>query len=117
AITKMATTLQVRSEYIQSFARSVSHEFKTPLTAIDGAVELLAEHFDGMSADERRKFLSIIKDESQHMSRLVSKLLQLARADVVQPGDGSCALGEVFDDVLVKSNHHGRRLIVKLDGD
>src|SRR5262249_25558655 len=53
AISRMARTLEDRADYIRSFAAHVSHEFKTPLTTIRGTVELLQEHFDTMSQEER----------------------------------------------------------------
>ena len=41
SFSQMALSLHERSEYIREFATYVSHEFKTPLTAIQGAGELL----------------------------------------------------------------------------
>ena len=59
AVTTMAHRLEERAAYIESFAAQVSHEFKTPLTSIQGAVELLSEHGEDMKAEEKAKFLSI----------------------------------------------------------
>ncbi len=84
----MALTLHDRSEYIRNFASHVSHEFKTPLTSIQGAAELLGEHYDTMSSDERARFISNIQDDTNHLSRLVTRLLDLARADSITP-DGA----------------------------
>src|SRR4029077_5483758 len=48
----MADTIARRSQYLRDFAASVSHEFKTPLAGISGAIELLEDHGDSMSAAE-----------------------------------------------------------------
>ncbi len=41
---QMADSLDKRARYLRDFASSVSHEFKTPLAAISGAIELLQDH-------------------------------------------------------------------------
>src|SRR5205085_1256864 len=56
------------------------HELRTPLTTIRGNVELLRRN-RGLPPDEVQEALADIADETQRMSRLVTELLQLARAD------------------------------------
>ena len=40
----MAAAIERRSRYLRDFAHAVSHEFKTPLAGIGGAIELLTDH-------------------------------------------------------------------------
>ncbi len=89
AFAKMAETLEKRAEYIRAFASSVSHGFKTPLTSMRGAVELLEDHFDDMSPSDRNRFLKIIDEETARLERLVARLLELARAETLTPGSGT----------------------------
>jgi signal transduction histidine kinase len=96
AFADMASSLQERAEYIETFARNVSHEFKTPLSSIRGIVELLQDHLDEMDEDERQRFLEMLDKDSERMQRLVTRLLDLARADVVQPTGGVTDLDEVL---------------------
>ncbi|WP_239014175.1 sensor histidine kinase [Archangium violaceum] len=77
----MATALRDRNQYIRSFAANVSHEFKTPLASIQGAVELLRDSADSMSPEQRERFLSNIDADARRLTRLVQRLLELARAD------------------------------------
>lgn len=88
SVSAMASALSARAEYISDFAAKVSHEFKTPLTSIQGAVELLRDHASSMDDDRRERFLANIADDSERLSRLVTRLLELARADVMQPEPG-----------------------------
>ncbi|HFC04886.1 MAG TPA: HAMP domain-containing protein [Rhizobiales bacterium] len=81
----MAISLHDRSEYIRNFASHVSHEFKTPLTSIQGAAELLSEHYDTMSGKERARFISNIQGDTNRLEKLVTRLLELARADSITP--------------------------------
>ncbi|CAH0204821.1 HAMP domain-containing sensor histidine kinase [Roseomonas sp. CECT 9278] len=99
AIAGMAETLERRAAYISDFAAAVSHEFKTPLAALRGALELLQDHGPGMSAQERANFLAQCMEDVQRLDRLVTRLLDLARAETPQPQDtGRAAIGDAFRD-------------------
>jgi two-component system phosphate regulon sensor histidine kinase PhoR len=64
----------------QDFVANVSHEFKTPLTAIQGFAETL---LGGALEDEKnnRRFLEIIRDHASRLGRLTDDLLKLARIE------------------------------------
>ena len=95
-ISSMANIISERSDYIRNFAMHVSHEFKTPLTAIQGAVELIEEHGASMPPEQFRKFLGNITKDIDRLKILVSRLLELARADVMQPVRENCDLTELL---------------------
>jgi two-component system phosphate regulon sensor histidine kinase PhoR len=64
----------------QDFVANVSHEFKTPLTAIQGFAEtLLAGAIEDPS--NNRRFLEIIRDHAIRLARLTDDLLKLARIE------------------------------------
>jgi signal transduction histidine kinase len=79
ALETMKAQLSDRAEYIADFAANVSHELKSPITAIQGAAELLAEEAGEMPAEQRRRFLDNILGDAERMERLVTRLLELAR--------------------------------------
>ncbi len=54
---------------------NVSHELRTPLTAIDGWVEVLLDEEPGPLTDDQRRFLTIVKRNSDRLMRLVGDLL------------------------------------------
>jgi signal transduction histidine kinase len=115
ALREMATTLEDRASYIRTFASHVSHEFKTPLTTIRGTVELLGDHLDEMSAEERRRFLGNLREASDQLERLVRRLLEKARADVVEPGDERTDVAAALDETI--SIHREAGLGITLDRD
>ena len=84
-ISQMARTLSDRAAYIRTLASHVSHEFKTPLTSIEGAVELLQDHHDTMSEEQRARFLASIAGSSTRLRALLERLLELARAENSDP--------------------------------
>jgi two-component system, OmpR family, phosphate regulon sensor histidine kinase PhoR len=64
----------------QDFVANVSHEFKTPLTAIQGFAEtLLAGALD--DPNNNRRFLEIIREHAARLARLTDDLLKLARIE------------------------------------
>lgn len=87
ALATMADVLERRTARVRDFAAQVSHELKTPVTAILGAIELLGDHSVSMPDDRRRRFLDNIRADAQRIDRLVRRLLELARAEVMRPGD------------------------------
>jgi two-component system sensor histidine kinase ChvG len=80
AFADMTQKLEARQRYISEFAADVAHEFKSPLTSIRGAAELLAE---GAADDPeaRRRFLRNIELDAARLDRLVSRLLELSRIE------------------------------------
>ena len=64
----------------QDFVANVSHEFKTPLTAIQGFAETL---LGGAIDDPRnnRRFLEVIREHALRLARLTNDLLKLARIE------------------------------------
>jgi two-component system, OmpR family, sensor histidine kinase CreC len=90
----MAGRLYDRTDYIATFAAHVSHELKSPLSAIRGAAELLRDSGAEMSTAERGKFLDNVIADAQRLTALLDRLRELARADNPPPG-GSTALAPV----------------------
>jgi len=82
SLSKTASILQNRTDYIRNFAMHVSHEFKTPLTAIRASVELLQDHLESMPIEKQRHFLKNITVDTERLNRLVSRLHELAAADM-----------------------------------
>jgi signal transduction histidine kinase len=88
----MADRIERRSRYLKDFAAAVSHELKTPIAGIKGALELLSEHPE-MSDEERRRFLGNAGADADRLSHLLRRLLDLARADMtVAPEDAATGL-------------------------
>ena len=63
----------------RDFVANVSHELKTPLTAISGFAETLAT--DEPDAEHRRQFAEVIQSNARRMQRIVDDLLDLSRIE------------------------------------
>ncbi|MER8829737.1 ATP-binding protein [Mesorhizobium sp. M0938] len=92
AFLDMAEKLHERSDSIQTFATHVSHELKSPLTAIQGAAELLRDSGSAMDEAERRRFSNNIVTDAGRLNLLVRRLLDLARAENLAPSSESTSI-------------------------
>jgi two-component system phosphate regulon sensor histidine kinase PhoR len=67
----------------RDFVANVSHEFKTPLTAIQGFTEtLLGGALE--DTDNRYRFLEIIRNHAIRLSRLTDDLLKLSQVEAAK---------------------------------
>src|SRR5882672_3526464 len=62
------------------FLRHVSHELKTPLTALREGAELLHDEVAGPLAPPQRQVVAIMRDNSVKLQRLIEELLDYQRA-------------------------------------
>jgi two-component system sensor histidine kinase GlrK len=62
------------------FLRHISHELKTPLTALREGAELLNDQVAGPLVPAQRQVVSIMRDNSVKLQRLIEELLDYQRA-------------------------------------
>ncbi len=98
----MTRRLEERQRYISQFAADVAHEFKSPLTSIRGAAELLEEGADD-DPEARRRFLDNIKLDAGRLTRLVSRLLELSRIDASEQPLQAVDLRDVVARAVARS--------------
>lgn len=72
--------LEFANKQLEAFSYSVSHDLRTPLSAVDGFSNLLARDMDSSAATERsRHYLSRIRAGVAQMGELIDALLSLAQ--------------------------------------
>ncbi len=74
-VTEMRRLDRVRSDFIAN----ASHELKTPLTAIGGFADTLAQ--SELAAEDQDRYIEIIARNARRMSNLVEDLLALSRIE------------------------------------
>jgi len=93
-ITKERETDRLKTDII----RSVSHEFRTPLSAIVGLTEMLIDgDIEGASA---RKYLLTIYEEGMRLSEMVSELLNISR---IESGKDSIRFSNIDFSEIIES--------------
>lgn len=105
--------------YVADYVQTLTHELKSPLSAIRGATELLED--DGMPREQRLKFLTNIARETERMREVVDRMLELAALEAqralhhVQP----IRLRALVEDAVAAAQDAGsaRRVKVVHEGD
>jgi PAS domain S-box-containing protein len=77
------------------FVSMVSHEFRTPLTAIQTSGDLLKHYSERMSGERRNEHLTLITEQVQQLTNLLDEVLVISKADSV-----GLAFNPAFVDVL-----------------
>jgi len=93
------TRLKQLENVRRDFVANVSHELKTPVTAIKGYAETL---LDGAIEDREnaKKFIEIIKNQADRLSALIEDLLTLSR---IEFGDIKIEKEKIALDSIVES--------------
>jgi two-component system, OmpR family, sensor histidine kinase KdpD len=76
-----AATLEENEKLRTTLLSSLSHDLRTPLASITGAITSLKELGDKMSPQERQELLAAIETESGRMTRFVNNLLDMSRIE------------------------------------
>jgi two-component system sensor histidine kinase GlrK len=92
------------------FLRHISHELKTPLTALREGSELLIEGTAGALSPGQREIVEILRQKSSQLQRLIEDLLNYHR---VQESVGRLDLKEVRFDRVVEQALEDHRLVAQ----
>ena len=63
------------------FVSTVSHELRTPLTSIKGFADTILRSGDKIEPTQQRRYIGIIKDQADRLTRLVEDLLAVSRLE------------------------------------
>ncbi|MFZ5893102.1 MAG: sensor histidine kinase [Myxococcota bacterium] len=116
AFAEMTKKLDARQRYISDFAADVAHEFKSPLTSIRGAAELLAEGAAD-DPDARRRFLANIALDADRLDRLVSRLLELSRIEASDVTPSVVALRPLLARVIKRTESPSNEVVLHYESD
>jgi two-component system sensor histidine kinase CreC len=98
AFEKMKDALEGK-KYVEQYVQKLTHEIKSPLSAIRGAAELLEED---MAPDQRRRFLDNIQNEANRIQVFVDRMLALSGIESLKNLEKieSVSLGAILQSVL-----------------
>ena len=102
AFKEMQETLEGK-KYIEQYVQTLTHEMKNPLTAIQGALEIIGED---ITEEDRVRFIGTISRESERIKKLLNDLLTLStiqnRKD--RDLDQEFLFASILDEVLYDLN-------------
>jgi two-component system sensor histidine kinase KdpD len=95
---------------------SISHDYRTPLANLMGAASVIHDQASRLSTDKIAALAQTVIDEAQHLNRMTTNTLQLARLDAapLQIKKDWESLQEILGSVLAKARqrHPQRRMVV-----
>jgi two-component system sensor histidine kinase KdpD len=107
-----------RSDEIKTAVlRAVSHDLRSPITAIVASAEALASPV--LDDDERRELAAGVSAESARLGRLVDKLLELSRlqAGAAEPHRDWCSVEELLREAAASAGLPADRMKLMIDRD
>lgn len=81
AFNQMCNKLKEMDQMKSEFVSNISHNLKTPLTAIREANDLLLEKIAGPISEPQIKLLTIIKEEAHQLTMMINDLLDISRVE------------------------------------
>lgn len=94
------------------FVSTVSHELRTPLTSIKGFADTILRAGDRLDASQQKRYIGIIKDQADRLTRLVEDLLAVSRLEsrklqlTIRALDLNEAVERVVDNLMQKAQNH-----------
>ena len=105
AFNSMVDALQTMEEQRKGFVANVSHELRSPITSIAGYLQGM---LDGtIPREEHQKYMQVVYDETQRLTRLIRDLLDLSRIE-----SGNVPMNPVDFNI----NELMRRVLIKYEG-
>lgn len=94
------------------FVSTVSHELRTPLTSIKGFADTILRAGDRIDASSQKRYIGIIKDQADRLTRLVEDLLAVSRLEsrklqlTIRALDLDGAVQRVMENLTDKAKNH-----------
>ncbi|MBI3739406.1 MAG: HAMP domain-containing histidine kinase, partial [Chloroflexi bacterium] len=115
-------THEVEVDRLKSeFVATVSHDLRTPMTAIKGYVDVLLMGAAGAINENQSHFLTVVKNNIDRLNILVNDLLDISRIEAgrvilaPQPLDLREVAEDVVADVLRRSQEENKPMALSLD--
>ncbi|MDI6642173.1 MAG: histidine kinase dimerization/phospho-acceptor domain-containing protein, partial [Elusimicrobiota bacterium] len=78
---EMAKRLKELDRMKEDFISSVTHELRSPMTAIKGYVNLILDGKSGQLTDKQREYLTIVRNNTARLGRFINDILDLAKIE------------------------------------
>jgi two-component system sensor histidine kinase KdpD len=107
-----AELLQATEKLQTALLNSISHDLRTPLVAITGALTSLDEQAESLNKEFRHSLVGTAREEAERLNRLVGNLLSMTRIESgaiklhMGPGDIQDVIGTALEQLGKRSEHH-----------
>jgi two-component system, OmpR family, sensor histidine kinase KdpD len=100
-----AELLQATEKLQTALLNSISHDLRTPLVSITGALTSLDEQSEALTEENRRSLIQTAREEADRLNRLVGNLLSMTRIESgaiklnLEPGDIQDVVGTALEQL------------------
>jgi len=109
--------LEAANKELEEFSYSMSHDMRTPLRALDGFSKILLEEHAASLDDEGKRLLKVLRDNAQHMGRLVDDILHYLSMGRRKMESGSIDIAGLATEIVaeLQAADPSRRLHIEID--
>ncbi len=113
-IIQASSVQQAQTEFVST----VSHELRTPLTSIKGFADTILRAGERLEAGQQKRYVGIIKDQADRLTRLVEDLLAVSRLEsrklqmTIRAIDLNDAVQRVCRNLMEKTRNH--KIVTKI---
>jgi len=97
------------SEIKNDFISNMTHEFKTPISTISLASEMLGDSSISQTPDKQQRYLKMIRDENKRLSVLVESILQTS---ILDKGEFKLKLSDVDVHEIINAAINNTQLLI-----
>lgn len=101
---KLLAELRKLEAFRRDFITNVTHEIKTPVTGILGAIEVLTDGANALDAQDRADLQKVLEDQSVRLNALVEDILSLARLEKAEADQAtdftSCNVADIVQTAV-----------------
>jgi two-component system sensor histidine kinase KdpD len=118
---QQAELLQATEKLQTALLNSISHDLRTPLVSITGALTSLDEQSDSLNAEYRQSLIVTAREEADRLNRLVGNLLSMTRIESgalklhLELGDIQDAVGTALEQLGKRIENHKVQVTVPAD--
>ncbi len=118
---QQAELLQATEKLQTALLNSISHDLRTPLVSITGALTSLDEQSDSLNEEYRKSLIVTAREEADRLNRLVGNLLSMTRIESgalklhLEPGDIQDVVGTSLEQLGKRIANHKVQVVVPAD--
>jgi len=118
---QQAELLQATEKLQTALLNSISHDLRTPLVSITGALTSLDEQSDSLKEEYRKSLIVTAREEADRLNRLVGNLLSMTRIESgaiklhLEPGDIQDVIGTALEQLGKRISNHKVQVAVPTD--
>ncbi|MDZ4667692.1 MAG: ATP-binding protein [bacterium] len=112
AVDVLEKRVKERTEDLESFSYSVSHDLRTPLRAINGYAKILEEDYGKVLDNEGKRLLGEVRSNAKKMGLLIDDLLTFSRLGRKEITKSLVDINKLVETVLIEmkqsTTHHAK---------